>query len=929
MLQEKNTSSFVADVLSRLVGYGLPVVYFLVTVSFYLRTYDSAQIKITLTQIGCSLIILLWLSQLILERRWPYKKDDLLLMAPFLAYLASGVISYAQASFHEGSLDEFMRRVLYSFMGLVVLAEFRSWERHRRLLRWLMAAFGVVVFYGLVQFFDTRLFPAGPGQGIDPFVWRFAFGLRPFSSFGNPNFYGNFLVLITPIILAIYLRSGGQIFRPYLAIIPLVGLVIAMDKLFVGKFGGVDASSQVLMIIVLSVSAFLVLGLAFWNMPSAAGIGMLLFWGALFINLYATETKGAWMGFVAAFAATSILVGLFFTTKEQKPLVKVLFLAVLVMVLLGGSAVYYYAQKRKQSVGFRQFTWIATWEMIRTQPFFGAGIGTFKWAYPAFRRPEIIQIEGKSNTETDHSEDEYLEVWHDEGALGLGIFLWLILTVSVLGVKALSQLTRERAQGPPGQLHGERAFMLLAFLGAWWGGLIHWFVDVSVRFVSSGVYSVLLPAIVVSLVRYQEIPERQDPPAPYSWKIRLGFIFFWFVVFVSLTRPWRFTQPNEQFGSYFWILMNCVVIWALGEAFEWRLSSPAAASPAPPALPAEPAWKNGARWGAIGLLALIWFSAYRLYRGYFIADVNHNIAIFFSKQGVWSKSSDYDAQVAGFPPDMQMEYKEIGGALEHYELVMRLRPDFPMARYFIGNVYNDWGSTVFGQADAARQRGDMAQAQTLRDKAEAMWMKGLDTYDKVKAFAPNYVQTHHQVGLIYLKLGDMERVMGSPAKWQEYWDLALKNFALYRNLDPVFPPNYYRIAYIHFTRGDVPAAEKAYLDALTYSGERFPDRSAETYINLGKLLYYDLANRYPANAAADANDPAVSRAVKYFESAITMAQILGSDGDRWVFEGKKGLALIYSRANMRPQAERFWNEVRNMNPNDPDVQRVFQPQPGR
>ena len=62
--------SALAALISRVIAQLLPVTYFLVTVSFYLRTYDSAQIKITLTQIGCSAVILLWFVQLVLEKRW-------------------------------------------------------------------------------------------------------------------------------------------------------------------------------------------------------------------------------------------------------------------------------------------------------------------------------------------------------------------------------------------------------------------------------------------------------------------------------------------------------------------------------------------------------------------------------------------------------------------------------------------------------------------------------------------------------------------------------------------------------------------------------------------------------------------------------------------------------------------------------------------
>ena len=42
--------------------------------------------------------------------------------------------------------------------------------------------------------------------------------------------------------------------------------------------------------------------------------------------------------------------------------------------------------------------------MIRQQPLLGAGIGLIQMGLPAYRRPEIILLEGRSNTETDHAE---------------------------------------------------------------------------------------------------------------------------------------------------------------------------------------------------------------------------------------------------------------------------------------------------------------------------------------------------------------------------------------------------------------------------------------------------------------------------------------------------------------------------------------------
>ncbi|TXH23507.1 MAG: hypothetical protein E6Q99_07865, partial [Elusimicrobia bacterium] len=148
------TMSSWGEFCSRVIGWLLPVTYFLVTISFYLKTYDSAQIKITLTQVGCGTVAFFWILQSLFQKRWPFAKADLPLAAPFLAMLLSGIVSYAQSSFREGSLEEFSRRVFYALMAFVVIAEFRGLDRQRRLLRWLVAAFAVTVFYGFVQYFD-------------------------------------------------------------------------------------------------------------------------------------------------------------------------------------------------------------------------------------------------------------------------------------------------------------------------------------------------------------------------------------------------------------------------------------------------------------------------------------------------------------------------------------------------------------------------------------------------------------------------------------------------------------------------------------------------------------------------------------------------------------------------------------------------------
>lgn len=965
------------DVFSRLVGWLLPVTYFLVTVSFYLKTYDSAQIKITMTQVGCGAVTFCWFLQLLFQKRWPFSKADLPVIAPFLAVLVSGIVSYAQSSFRDGSLEEFSRRVFYALMAFVVIAEFRGLDRQRRLLRWLVTAFALTVFYGFIQYFDNRLFPPGMGGlGLDPFIWRQAFAQRVFSSFGNPNFYGNFLVIITPILLTLYFRSsGGRLLRPYGMLAVLAPAVILTDKLFLNQFGGVTAANQLWVTAGLFVFIFLAAILVWWKSSSVTASALLIFFGATFVNLYSTETKGAWIGFIAAVVIFSLLAGLFLVGPRARRLTVLLIGLAGVLAGLGFVVIRHYAMQRKQSVDFRVFTWIGTWDMIREQPLLGAGIGSFKWAYPAYRRPEIILLEGRSNTETDHAENEYLEVWYDEGILGIGVFLWLIFAVSALGLKALNQLTVEGPRPPPGSAFDDRVFKIMAFLGAWWSALLHWTMDVSVRFVSSGIYSLVLPALIVGIVRNDRAPARQDTPGPIDGGVRIVTVFFWAAFFVWARVPvshvllvagllivigevleHRLTDQTKDWAAT--PFLGAGLLCALAEAISWFNAAQAAPTQhflrialailfftvgwgrRAAARPARPLFEGidntggkptfAQRAGAVVLAASFVYGLF-VWRGYFVGDIYHNTAIFFSKQSVWTVSPEFDARVHSpeFPREMQKAYERIGGALEHYQKTSSLNPGFPMSRYFIGNVYNDWGSNFAERAKEARGRGDHDVAEKLREKAEEYWKKSLESYEGVKAFAPNYVQTHHQVGLIQTKRGDLETAWGDKEKAESHWIEALKNFELYHQLDPVFTANYYRMSYVHFMRGDMAKAEEAYLGALKFNsanvvGRVYHNRNAETYGNLGRLYYIQLVNRYPTPQRGMTNDPLFAKAVGYYEKALESARLSGQESE-YGFESAKALAVLYSRAGNEPVARALWNKLREWNPEDADVRRVFAP----
>ncbi len=982
-------------ICSRLLAYGLPVLLFLVTTSFYLKTYDSAQIKITFTQVGTTALLGIWIVKMLADGKLPFSKSDLVYVAPFLAFLASGIIAWVHSPFRAWSLEETMRRVFFMTIALIGIAEIRSSERRTRLWRWLMAAALFAVGYGLVQYLDSRFFPQGQ-PGIDPFIWRQAFSTRVFSTFGNPNFYGNFLVIITPLILASVLRDRGPLGRPFLLIVITGALVFMIDKMQLGLFGGFDPSYQILAggVIVALIALFLFY--SFWGTSKAGSLPLfLILFAVLFLNLYSTETKGAWVGFTAALGVTVwlifeyflhfeerivepkayvpflvtmgslfglLLVGMFFAfvlplirgsvqqlgfqilwipaliaaiiavitmfllARRPWHLKKVVYGILVFFILAMGAIVLQFSKTRLTSVSFRMFTWISTWEMVKTEPLLGHGVGTFKVIYPAYRRPQIIVLEGRSNTETDHAEDEYLEIWQDEGLIGFGVFIWMVAVAIFLGFKQLrfySEMKRPES-GKRKMLDIEsdpRSYEVLGYLGAYVGALIHWAFDVSIRFVSSGVYSGFLPGMLVAAARNQDRSSHSEPLLPYDRWIRAGVAAFWAIVLVwlnvELVPQSLISGGDTTTGQIItWALLTGLFLYVIIEVIEIGNNPPQESSFESEYPVAERLFP--ARLGIAALVLIGTVTGARMFGQHFEADVFHNMGIFFSKEGVWSKSPLYDAKMASYPQDIRKRYDATGGALEHYAGVVARNPFFPMAFYFTGNVYNDWGSQEEVAAMNARQKGDMNEATRHHEKAQDLWSRAVAAYESTKNLAPNYVQTHHQMGLLDMKRAESAMAWGDAAKSQELYNKALADFQLYRMLDPVFVANYDRIAQILMFQGKFQEAIDLYKECLHYNDEvgrainraPFADRASAVSTSIAKV-YFNLSQHNHKDQFTPPSEE-VLESIKYFKRA--------ADLDPKNVEAWKGLAFLYGKTGDPAQANAALNSAHALSPNDPSLQ---------
>ena len=205
----------------------------------------------------------------------------------------------------------------------------------------------------------------------------------------------------------------------------------------------------------------------------------------------------------------------------------------------------------------------------------------------------------------------------------------------------------------------------------------------------------------------------------------------------------------------------------------------------------------------VPLLVLVTLQPLYLFWGYFKADIHHNVAIYFSKERNWD------------------------AAVGNYLVVNKLNPDFVMAKYFLGNVFND----RFNMTKVYEPRWGDKDNVPMDDYERALYW-----YNEVRRLSPNYVQMHHQVGNLHLRRAQWAQDPANhrpPEESLHYLDLAINRFRMYQQIDPVFPPNFYRLAQVYILEKKYDEAIKVY--------EQFID--AEKCAADPKLLANDFLRR--------------------------------------------------------------------------------------
>lgn len=333
---------------------------------------------------GTAFFVFLYLA----TRRLPFPP---ILRSPIFVSILIFVLAATLSGFSARSLTAWLNEWLKWLQILVLIAVClavvgRAWEW---LLVGLIAAGAANAIIGIYQFFG--------GSGALHLLINERF-FRAFGTFGQPNPFGAFMGLLTPIALGATLGYGIRFWRSR-------------------REGGTPHWSYLIPIIFYTVAA-----------------------GLMATALIMSWSRGAWLGFVAA-------IGIVIFALPRRPARSVLLLGSLIIIIVtawisgwlpasitervSSAVVDLVSASDVRGVDItaenyalveRVAHWQAAVNMATAHPWFGVGFGNYETAYADYRLMNWVLALG-------HAHNYYLNVFAETGIIGLMAYLlmWLLI----------------------------------------------------------------------------------------------------------------------------------------------------------------------------------------------------------------------------------------------------------------------------------------------------------------------------------------------------------------------------------------------------------------------------------------------------------------------------------------------------------------------
>jgi O-antigen ligase/Tfp pilus assembly protein PilF len=320
---------------------------------------------------------------------------------PIISFIAICVLSLIWSNSFFVSLKELPLFLAGPLLYFVITNSINDERQINRILDILLLVGGLFGIYGIFQY-----------NGIDFSFWISNIGRQQvFGLFGNVNFFAEYLIVPLPIAVSLFFTSRNK-FKKILLLIAIL---------------------------------------------------------AMGTSLIVTFTRGSYLSFGSA------LIFMFFLflisrgkgfIKNNKKIFIIILVAIIIITFLfvvptslnrSGTVISKIKERasitqliNEFSFGRRTAIYKFTTLMIKDHPLLGSGIGTYKYNTLRYQAEFFAQGENRSlypHGFADKAHNEYLQLWAELGIIGLGIFIWLMISYFRFGLKILRKIKDESRQG--------------------------------------------------------------------------------------------------------------------------------------------------------------------------------------------------------------------------------------------------------------------------------------------------------------------------------------------------------------------------------------------------------------------------------------------------------------------------------------------------
>ncbi len=371
----------------------VPIAFYPRCITVFLPAKEAVSVVIIL------LALMFWGLRMINKEEIKFISTQLNL--PILSFIAICALSLIWSNSFFVSLKELPLFLAGPLLYFVITNSINDERQINRILNVLLIIGTLFGIYGIFQY-----------NGIDFSFWILNIGRQQvFGLFGNVNYFAEYLIVPLPIAVSLFFASRNK-FKKIL-----------------------------LLIAILAMGASLIVTFARGSYLSF-GVSLIFMFFLFLISRGKNFIKNNKKIFITILVVIIITTFLFVVPT---PLNKS---GTVISKIKSRISVTQFA--RDYSIKRRITIWKFTGMMIKDHPLLGSGIGTYKYNTLRYQAEFFAQGENRSlypHGFADKAHNEYLQLWAELGIIGLGIFIWLIISYFRFGLKILRKIKDEYRQG--------------------------------------------------------------------------------------------------------------------------------------------------------------------------------------------------------------------------------------------------------------------------------------------------------------------------------------------------------------------------------------------------------------------------------------------------------------------------------------------------